>query len=192
MRLFIAITPPNYIRQEIVSVMEELKALSRTPRWVRPDRWHVTLKFLGNIDEAQLPQVTAVLKEIRSSKPLNVRFRGVGSFPQNDLPRVLWVGVDQDGGLSTLAEELAMRFELLAFRRKEPAFVPHITLARINSPEDLEDLVRATARLVSYDFGTVRVSELELFESTLKPSGAEYCSRGTFHFVVEDEKDLAQ
>lgn len=189
MRLFVAINPPTYVRQEIVHVMQELQSLSRTSRWVRPERLHVTLKFLGNVDEAQFPLVTAILKEIRSSKPIRVRFRGVRSFPSNDLPRVLWVGVDQDGRLATLAEALAMRFEALGFRREEHAFIPHITLARINSPEGLEDLVRAAAGFASYDFGEVRVSELELFESALKPSGAEYSSRGTFRFV--DEKDLA-
>jgi 2'-5' RNA ligase len=188
MRLFIAIPAPDDVRQQLVSVMEKLKPLSRAPRWVRPEGLHLTLKFLGEVDELQVPQITSAMKDIRASKPLDLRFRGVGSFPQNDRPRVIWAGVEDTGALAPLAEALATRFEPLGFRREEREFSPHVTLARINSRERLDNLVRAAARFASYDFGAMQASEFELFQSTLKPSGAEYTAIEKFRFVAEEER----
>lgn len=183
MRLFIAITPPEDVRERLAQVMGELKPLSRAPRWVRSEGLHLTLKFLGKVDQLQLPQVMAALNDARASKALDLRFRGVGSFPKHDRPRVIWAGIEDSGALSALAEALATRFEPLGFRREEREFSPHITLARINSRERLDNLVRAAAGFASYDFGTMQASEFELFQSVLNPSGAQYASLGTFRFV---------
>ena len=188
MRLFIAITPPNDARERMTRVIEELKPLSRAPRWVRPEALHLTLKFLGEVDELQLPQVKAAMKDIRASKSLEMRFRGVGSFPKHDRPRVIWAGVEDNGALAAVAEALATRFEPLGFRREEREFSPHMTLARINSRERLDNLVGAAAGFASYDFGAMHASEFELFQSTLKPSGAEYASIAKIRFAGEEER----
>jgi RNA 2',3'-cyclic 3'-phosphodiesterase len=186
MRLFVAITPPADVHERIAHVIDELKPLSRAPRWVRPEGLHLTLKFLGEVDEVQLPQIVAALKEIRASRPLDLKFRGVGSFPKHDRPRVIWARVEDNGALAAVAEALTVRFEPLGFRREEREFSPHITLARINSRERLDNLVRAAQGFASYDFGAMQAAEFSLFKSTLKSSGAEYASLGTFRFASEE------
>jgi 2'-5' RNA ligase len=101
---------------------------------------------------------------------------------------VIWAGVEDTGALAAVAEALATRFEPLGFRREEREFSPHVTLARINSRERLDNLVRAAAGFASYDFGGMQASEFELFQSVLKPSGAEYTSIEKFRFVAEEER----
>jgi RNA 2',3'-cyclic 3'-phosphodiesterase len=188
MRLFIAITPPTDVRERIMRVIEELKPLSRSPRWVRPEGLHLTLKFLGEVEELQMPEVKASLKDISASKALDLRFHGVGTFPKHERPRVIWAAVEESTALSALAEALVTLFEPLGFRREDRDFSPHITLARINSRERLDNLVRAATGFASYDFGAMQAAEFELFQSTLKPLGAEYTSLGTFRFVKEEER----
>jgi 2'-5' RNA ligase len=183
MRLFVAITLPADVHKRIVRVMEELKPLSRAPRWVRPEGLHLTVKFLGEVKEPQLAPIVAELKEIRALRPIEFRFRGLGSFPKHDRPRVIWAGIDANKELTDLAESMESRLEPLGFPREEREFSPHITLARINSRERLDNLARAMAGFASYDFGTMQAGEFQLSQSTLKPSGAEYASLGTFHFA---------
>jgi RNA 2',3'-cyclic 3'-phosphodiesterase len=186
MRLFAAITPPADVHERIARVMEELKPLSRAPRWVLPQGLHITLKFFGNVDEVQLPQIVAALKEIRASRALDLKFRGVGSFPKHDRPHVIWAGVEENAGLTALAEAMETRFAPLVFRREEREFSPHITLARIHSRERLDNLVRAAEALASYDFGAMQAREFQLFQSTLKSSGAEYTPLETFRFANDE------
>jgi RNA 2',3'-cyclic 3'-phosphodiesterase len=194
MRLFVAIIPPADVHERIVRVMEELKPFSRASRWVRPEGLHLTLKFLGDVKEPQLACIAAELKEIRALRPIELRFRGLESFPKHDRPRVIWTGIDVNKELTDLSESMESRLEPLGFPREERDFSPHITLARINSRERLENLARAMAGFASYDFGTMQACEFQLFQSALKPSGAEYASLGTFHFAsgeanTEDRKN---
>lgn len=183
MRLFVAFTPPPDVQERMLRVMDELKSLSHAPRWVRSDGLHLTLKFLGEVKEPLLAAIVSELKRIRASRSIELRFRGLGSFPKHDRPRVIWAGIDENKELTALAETIESRVEPLGFPREKREFSPHITLARINSREQLDNLVRAVAGSASYDFGAMQATEFQLFQSTLKPTGAEYTSLGRFRFV---------
>jgi RNA 2',3'-cyclic 3'-phosphodiesterase len=184
MRLFVAITPPEEVRARVLAVIEQLKPLSRVPRWVRPEGLHLTLKFLGETKEDQLSAIISALNEIHSAA-VHFEFHGVGSFPKHQHPRVIWAGVRESSELATLASAIESRLVPLGFPPEARAFSPHITLARINSREHLENLVSAAAAFASYDFGTMHAREFHLFKSTLKPSGAEYASLATFRFTPD-------
>ncbi|MGA8035620.1 MAG: RNA 2',3'-cyclic phosphodiesterase [Candidatus Acidiferrales bacterium] len=187
MRLFVAITPPEEIRQRLIRTMEQLKPLSRWPRWVRPEGLHLTLKFLGDVEPEQLDAVVAALREVRAARPIEIQFRGVGSFSKHDRPRVLWAGLRESEELAALAASVERRMLALGFANEEREFSPHITLARIQSPEGIDNLARAAAAFASYDFGTMHVREFQLFQSTLRPTGAEYAWLRNFCFVQDAE-----
>jgi 2'-5' RNA ligase len=188
MRLFAAITPPAEIRERLLSAVNELRPASRAPRWVKPDGLHLTLKFFGDTDAAQLPAIQSALETIHTQTAATIRVHGIGYFPNPRQPRVIWAGITASAELQTLAAEIQSRVGPLGFPAEAREFSPHITLARISTrehnsaPEPADNLVRAAAAFASYDFGTMHASEFHLFRSTLKSTGAQYSKLASFSF----------
>ena len=183
MRLFVALDLPDAVRRALGDLIAQLKAKSRAARWVRPESMHVTLKFLGNVESRKLGPVRETLATLHSRQPVELHFRALGFFPDEHRPRVIWCGIQATPNLFELASATEQALETLGFARESRAFVPHLTLARINSTKGVENLVRAADVLKSYDFGSARESEFHLFESVLKRSGAEYQKLASYSFV---------
>jgi 2'-5' RNA ligase len=189
MRLFAAITPPNEIRDRLLHVIHKLRPISLAPRWVKPDGLHLTLKFFGDTDAANLPAILSALQTVHTPRAATIRIHRIGYFPNPHQPRVIWAGVTASPELATLATEIQSRVGPLGFLAEERAFSPHITLARINArernpaPEPIDNLLRAAAAFASYHFGTMHASEFHLFRSTLKSTGAEYSTLASFSFA---------
>lgn len=185
MRLFVALDFPDEVRSAIRNLIARLKPLARNARWVRPEAMHITLKFIGETNDAKIDSIRSALAPIHSGKPVEMHFRGVGFFPDERRPRVAWCGVEVSPNLSQLAADVEFALEPLGIPREARAFVPHLTLARIQSPGRLDELIRAAKESAALDFGTARETEFHLIESILKPSGAEYKRVATCAFVKE-------
>jgi len=183
MRLFVAFDLPSAVRNALATLVQRLKPECRAARWVRPESMHVTLKFLGETDPQQLPLIRAALEPIRTTQPVAMDFRVLGFFPNEFKPRVLWCGVQATPNLAELAAAVEQALEPLGFARETRTFSPHLTLARLELGDDLENLARAADALKSYDFGATRESQFHLFESVLKASGAQYSKLAAFPFV---------
>jgi RNA 2',3'-cyclic 3'-phosphodiesterase len=183
MRLFIALDLPDAVRRALADLIAQLKPESPSAHWVRPESMHLTLKFLGETDPQKLDSIRATLAKIHSVRPIELHFCALGFFPNELKPRVLWTAVEASANLFELAAAIEETLEPLGFPRESHGFVPHLTLARINSAKGIENLVRAADALKSYDFGSTQETEFHLFESVLKRSGAEYKKLATFLFV---------
>lgn len=187
MRLFVAFDLPDEVRRNLVEVMALLRPTCRGARWVRPESMHLTLKFIGHAvkdeDTQKLADVRAALHAIRSDDPVELHFRGVGFFSSARRPRVVWCGVKASPNLARIASDLETALEPLGIPRESREFVPHLTLARIESPRGTEGLARAVEKLESSDFGGAIGKTFCLFESKLKPSGAEYRKIDSYDFV---------
>jgi RNA 2',3'-cyclic 3'-phosphodiesterase len=185
MRLFVALDIPDAVRRALRELMARLKPECTGARWVRPQGMHVTLKFLGETEESKLDPIRAALSSIHSGQPVEFDFRGVGFFPNEFHPRVVWCGIEASSNLPKLAADVDRALQPLGFPAESRAFTPHLTLARFNSHKGLDTLVRAANNLKAYDFGSARATEFHLYQSVLKPSGAEYTRLATFPFVKE-------
>ncbi len=187
MRLFVALDLPGDVREALVALIARLKPLCRAARWARPKGMHVTLKFIGHAiaggDAEKLAATQAALAGVRSADPVEIRYRGIGFFPDSRRPRVVWCGVEPSANLASLAADIKHALEPLGIPREERAFVPHLTLARFKSPEGVPPLARAAAEFAQHDFGFARETEFHLFESLLKPGGAEYRKFASYSFV---------
>ena len=146
---------------------------------------HVTLKFLGQADAQKLEPIRQTLARIALPESISLRFQGVSFFPDEEKPRVMWCGVEPSPNLFALVASIESSLPHLGFGPETRPYVPHVTLARLNSARNIDKLVRAAAPLKSYDFGAARESEFQLFESVLKPSGSEYKKLATFRFVED-------
>ena len=185
MRLFVALDLSDEIRHAIGDVIAKLRPDSRGARWVRPEGMHVTLKFIGETDPSKLDPILAALSGIHPPQAFDIKVRGVGFFPDGRRPRVVWCGIESSSSLSNLAAEMDHSLEHLGIAREKRAYVPHLTLARFKSPERLDNLVRTAQTLEECEFGSVHETEFHLFQSFLKPSGADYKKLATFPFLGE-------
>jgi RNA 2',3'-cyclic 3'-phosphodiesterase len=186
-RLFVALDLPDAVREALRELIARLKAEYRNAKWVRPEAMHVTLKFIGEVDAGKLEPICAALAEVHSAQPMDINFRGLGFFPNERRPRVLWCGVNAPANLAELAMGVERALAPLGIAAEQREFVAHLTLARFraegNSHCDLEKLVRAAGELKSYDFGDARETEFHLIESLPKPTGALYKRQRTFSIV---------
>jgi RNA 2',3'-cyclic 3'-phosphodiesterase len=189
-RLFVALEIPAAVRENLVTLMKELSALDKQSsgkkaRWVRPENLHVTLKFIGETAPNTLDEIVAALSLVRSDEPAELQFRGLGFFPDEKRPRVLWAGIDASPNLAAVAGDIEQQFEPPGFPREKRAFTPHLTLARLDPPGISERLRAAVRENAEQDFGALRAGEFHLIESKLKPSGAEYTTLHSFPFAAE-------
>jgi 2'-5' RNA ligase len=191
-RLFVALDLPEDTREALSNLIARLKLTCPKVRWVRPEGMHITLKFIGEADPGKLSAIRSALETVHSSAPVEINLRGVGFFPNERRPHTAWCGVVASPNLAPLAADIARALEPLGFPTESRQFVPHLTLARFKSPEGLEKLVSAASNLKSQEFGSVRESEFHLFQSFLKPSGAEHQRLATFPFVAASDEKIVE
>jgi RNA 2',3'-cyclic 3'-phosphodiesterase len=184
-RLFIAIEIPESSRTAFAAVLKDFRALAPQLKWVRPENLHVTLKFLGETDPSKLGPLQKILSGVRSAEPVNLEFRGLGFFPNEKRPRVLWAGMEASANPKTIAAGVDQAVHNLGFPLEERPYAPHLTLARISLPIIPPKLRQAIGEKTSQTFGSLRANEFHLIESKLKPTGAEYTTVQSFHFASE-------
>ena len=183
MRLFVALELSDAVRGAIRDLITRLQHARADVRWVRAEGMHLTLKFIGEVAEEKLSPVKQALAGVASAKPVEMNFRGLGYFPHERRPRVLWVGIEASENLAELAAQMQAALEPLGIARENRTFVPHLTLARFKSTKRLDHLQEEIAALLSSEFGHVETSEFFLFQSKLSPKGAEYTKLERFAFV---------
>ena len=188
MRLFVALEIPAEVRDSFAALIKELRSADSSfsknrARWVRPENLHVTLKFIGHVDSGKVDGIHAALAEVRSGSPVELRFRGLGFFPNGKRPKVLWVGIEASPNLGPLASEIEARLGKLGILGETREFAPHLTLARFDPPGISEGLSMIVQENVAREFGAVRTGEFHLFESKTKPTGAEYTRLASFPFA---------
>ncbi|HXJ14302.1 MAG TPA: RNA 2',3'-cyclic phosphodiesterase [Candidatus Limnocylindrales bacterium] len=188
MRLFIAIEIPENIRNTFASLLKEFRAFAPHLKWVRAENLHVTLKFLGETDASNLDALQYALSAVQSPEPVCLEFRGLGFFPNQKRPRVLWAGMEASPNLKSLAAYIDQAAHPLGFPLEERPFTPHLTLARLPLPGIPPKLLLAMNDInekTGHSFGSLRTTNFHLIESKLKPAGAEYTTVQSFHFAAE-------
>jgi 2'-5' RNA ligase len=182
MRLFIALDIPSEIRERIAAFMDKLRKHAPDARWVKVESLHVTLKFLGEVEESHLSAIEAVLRQVEGS-PFSLAVKASGFFPNAKSPRVFWVGVAASQTLPALAQRIDEKLHALGFEPEARAFSPHLTLARAaghpgsrgkHAGRDLDALGKVLANESASEFGTMTAEEFFLYQSKLSPGGAVY------------------
>ena len=179
MRTFIAIDLDPEIKNSLSQLIDELASLDKGKRnikWVSRQGMHLTLKFLGEIEEKKAREVENTLKKTaEKSSSFLLRVRGTGFFPpQTKYPRVLWVGVEEEETLLSLQSHLESEMEKAGFPREQRKFHPHLTLGRVKNPSFLSETLSLLEKYKDTIFGEMRAEKITFFQSVLKPSGAEY------------------
>ncbi len=171
MRTFIAVEIPEKERKTIWELIIEQKKKNLPIKWVEFQNLHITLKFLGEIDEKKLDRILDILSTISSrTKSFKISLENIGCFPGIRNPRVLWIGVNHGGNeLIKLATEIENDLYKIGFKKEDKKFHPHLTIGRIKTPCTVEDIMNQKIKTELFD-----VKEFILFKSMLQPSGPIY------------------
>ncbi len=174
--LFLAVAPD----EETKSLLAQMLARAFDAEWPLPgrlsppDNWHITVRFLGSVDDLTLDRLMAGLDEAPSSerdwpaRPIGIDLRGIGTFPRPDNATVLWVGVESEP-LIEMAEAVEDLVTSIGVEPDDRPYRPHLTLSRVRPPQDLTDLAEI-------DWGRLRftVDHLTLFLSQEVSGGVRY------------------
>lgn len=171
-RSFIAVKIPA--TEPLRQIAMELARMGSEIKVIDPEKYHVTLKFLGNIDPKLVPRIRSIMETLTvASRPVDLTVTGLGVFPHLQRPNVLWAGLKGADSLGDLANELDRALESVGFSREERTFQPHLTVARVKAKpgEAFFDLL---SRYEKTQFGTAPINQVELLRSDLGPEGPTY------------------
>jgi 2'-5' RNA ligase len=175
-RSFLAIELPGTIQKKIEEVQGDLKSSHADVRWVSSEKIHLTLKFLGNIEESRIESIVKSIEEpIHTTSAFHLSVRGMGAFPHFKNPRVIWMGlVDGEKVLTSFQKQLETSLEKIGFQAEDRPFQPHLTLGRAKSSRGRDELIGRMEKYREEEFGDFQVERLILFKSDLTPSGPIY------------------
>jgi RNA 2',3'-cyclic 3'-phosphodiesterase len=183
MRLFVAFDLTPEVRERIAKFLATLRDAHPGARWVRAENLHLTLKFIGEVDESRVSDFRAALSGTRSPERVQMDFRDTGFFPNEKRPHVFWIGINASSNVSGLAAQIDERFAALGVERETREFRPHLTLARFDDARGLEALHGAIAKFGDTEFGTVRTNQFHLYQSQTASGGARYTRLASFDFA---------
>jgi 2'-5' RNA ligase len=177
LRTFIAVDLGQAIRDRAVALQETLARGGAEVKWVEPENLHVTLLFLGEVDDREIPSVCSAVAECGARQPaFQMTIERTGCFPNARRPRILWIGVGQ-GTQELCAMHDALESPLLelgCYRREERPYTPHITLGRVKSDRPTDKLAVALAKHAGWKGGETLVRHVLVMSSELTPKGPVY------------------
>ena len=175
MRVFFCLTIPKDLRRTIGSTAGRLRERTRMrASWVQQANYHVTVRFLGEIDPATTVDLDRICRDVaRAFDPFEIRLDCVGAFPNAERPRVLWVGGETPPVFVELVHALNDRLTAIGFERERKRAVAHVTVARVKGRPD-PDLGRVLANMDGLPTMSAPVDRVTLMESRLTPDGAVY------------------
>jgi 2'-5' RNA ligase len=180
MRLFIAIELDDTARDAIASMQTRLKAAlgdERSPlKWIRPEHMHLTLVFLGELDDGVARSMAEAIERPVQTDRFAIVFGGLGTFPSAGAPRVLWLGVTAGAReVASVQREVAARVTRLGIALERRPFHPHLTLARwrTSRPSDRRQVVSADW---AHEVARIEVHQVSLIHSRLSPDGPTYAA----------------
>ena len=160
---------------ELLKFVKALRELDSDLKFVKLDKLHITLKFLGDIDEDLIPEIEDFMKKSVSGKePFEMTLKGTGAFPNLNRISVVWAGIEGAEPLIDIAEKLDTGLTFMGFRKERREFSPHVTVARVGNTLDTIGLPDTIARFEKTEFGSINVDKIILKKSELTPDGPIY------------------
>ena len=167
-RLFVAVPLPEEIQDRVGELCSGLP----NARWVDPDNFHLTLRFIGEVDESQFDDIDMALSVVRAPA-FRLKLSGVDSFGNNNGVRAVWVGVEREPALFHLLDKVESALVRAGIAPETQKFKPHVTLTRSRQRSDAR-LGEFIQRNSLFQAGPFRVTEFTLFSSFLSQSGSIY------------------
>lgn len=176
MRCFIAIELPDSVHDHLAVLQSRMAHLGRAVRWTRPQSIHLTLKFLGEVPDPQIPEICAAARRVADEFPVfDLEVAGVGCFPPRGPVRIVWAGVHQPPPpLLECQKKCEAACADLGFAPENRPYSPHLTIGRVNDSAAGPRIREALRQLETFSAGRFTADELTVFQSDLRPTGPIY------------------
>lgn len=169
MRIFIAALLPPEVSTHIAEYIDSLRAHTNGVRWEKPEKLHITLKFLGNVRGNSISDLIYLLRDVAHNyAPFEMATTVIGGFPNLGKPRVLYLGLSGNDSLSRLCADLENGLEKLGFDKEMRRFIPHVTLGRVKKRFEVDGALPVPDKL------SFKIDEIGVIESILNPKGSVY------------------
>ena len=186
-RTFIALPSSPELKNALRKLQTSLIQEKADLKWDTPDKFHITVKFLGNVDLDRITELSDSLTTVTSRMTaFRLVYNAVGAFPDLVHPKVIWAGAEMNETLTSLHHGIELACARLGFPTDTRAFHPHITLGRVKG---LTNLARLTAKVNSISFEPTETacSEVLLIKSELRPTGSVYTTLNSFPLKAQSE-----
>lgn len=177
LKLFTGVSVGPAVRSAAAALQQSLAQCGANVKWVEPENLHLTINFLGEVDDRDLHSICRAITAVAKGEPsFRLSVQGVGAFPTTRRPKILWAAVN-DGAESlqrihTVSEPKLL--ELGVYRREERGYTPHLTLGRVKDEADGQLIAAELPRHSDWRGGDVFVEEVLLFNSDLRREGPVY------------------
>ena len=173
-RIFLAIELAEDLVPKILDVQKEFKKTNANIKYVPSENMHFTLKFFGNVDLDMIEDIiNAIRKVIVNYTSFKLNIKDCGCFPNKKVIKVLWLGLEEGSPIKELQKDLDKEFKKLGFK-KERNFISHLTIGRVKSPKNKQEIRKTIEKLENIEIGQMTVSKICLKKSTLTPQGPIY------------------
>lgn len=160
---------------EIIDLENKLKKTGANIKLVSPENIHITLKFLGDTKEKMVDEIEQIIqKSVDDIKPFDIKLKGLGVFPKPTYIKVIWIGIKQAELLSKIAEKINQGTSQLGFKKDKRGFSPHLTIARMRSAKNKQQLLELIQKYNDLLFSKQRVDTVILKKSELTSKGPIY------------------
>lgn len=186
-RCFLAIDINPNLVEKIETIQAEFKKTNNNVKYVEKENLHFTLKFFGNVTNTQINEIKEAIKkvlyninnEIISNSENEIAIEGIGTFPNKNYIKVLWIGTKNNSFLAKLQKDLDSEFEKLGFK-KEKNFKTHLTIGRIRNLKNKNEFKEKMEELENIQIGNMNISKISLKKSELTSKGPIYSNLTTF------------
>ena len=180
-RLFVALLIPENIKEQLLSICYELVPDASLYRWVSKDKIHLTLKFIGEVEENLVPPISTELDFVKNYCSFDFRISRFGFFSRDKRPKILWAGLHTDEAIFKLVGELNKKMEIFNIEPERRKFKSHLTVLRIKS-EFNENLIN---NFNNYQFDNLKfkTSKIALVKSELSQAGAQYTEIKNYELI---------
>ena len=173
-RGFIAIDIED-VPKLVLELQRQIVETGADVKLVKPRSIHITLKFLGNVEEKLIKPIENIIRDaVVDVDPFTVKLRGAGVFPNQNYIRVIWIGIEDGDIIKIIAGRIDERLSELGFQREKREFSPHVTIARVKTAKKREDLMNVIRRYTDTSFKVFNVEAVALKKSVLTKEGAVY------------------
>ncbi len=180
MRLFIAALLPDNISEQLTAYINSLKKVIDGVRWEKPEKLHLTLKFLGTVEDAKAKEISAMIEHIAEGySPFELAISEFGGFPRLKNPRVLYVGLSENEHLYNFHGELDHTLSEIGFERDERKFTPHITIGRVKKKISIKEVPEINKT-------PFEITQIGIIKSEIRSSGSEYTPLELFNLNKQE------
>ncbi len=163
------------VSKKIEEIINKLEKSGANLKIVKPEKMHITLKFLGDTDEKHIDKIKEIIeKSVENVDPFEIELKSTGAFPNENYIKVLWIGIEKSQLIAEIAKKIDAKLSKIGFKKEKRKFSPHITIARIKSGRNKDEILQILNKFKDETLLKMKVEKIKLKKSELTPKGPIY------------------